>query len=226
MQKNIDEANKVIHQLQREVSAGEDKLRSFFNSSSSIHLLIDTNETLIDFNRSAASYAKKFYNVILKQGVKVSDFIHEDHKEGFGRSYQRALEGVPGRTEKMLRYAGRDVFRFYCYEPAWDDSKNIIGVSYNAIDISDKVADEKKILCQYISLRKIVAIQSQQIQKPVMEIRELASAFASNGYSANKESLIALEEAAVKLEELLLKAEAQSGMLNIPRNDKGEVLWE
>jgi PAS domain S-box-containing protein len=226
MQKNIDDANKVIHQLQREVSDGEDKLRSFFNSSSSIHLLIDTNETLIDFNRSAASYAKKFYNVALKQGVKVSEFIHEDHKEGFSRSYKQALEGVPGRTEKMLRYAGREVSRFYCYEPAWDDSENIIGVSYNAIDISDKVADEKKILCQYNSLRKMVAIQSQQIQEPVIQIRKLASAFALNGYSANKESLIALEEAAVKLEELLLKAEAQSGMLNIPRNDKGEVLWE
>jgi hypothetical protein len=226
MEQSIDVANKVIHQLQHEVSDGKDKLRSFFNSSSSIHLLIDTNENLIDFNRSAASYAKKYYNIALQQGIKVSDFIHEDHKKGFGISYQQALKGVPGRTEKMLRYSGREVFRFFCYEPAWDEFENIIGVSYNAIDISDKRADEKKILSQYNSLKNIVAIQSHQMRKPVTDILKQANSFASNGYTASKESLIALEKAALNLEKLLLEVEAQSGVNAIPRNDEGNVLWE
>lgn len=226
MQKQIDDANKVIHQLQREVSDGEDKLRSFFNSSSSIHLLIDTNETVLDFNRAAAGYAKKYYNVALAQGVKVSDFIHEDHKKGFSRSYQQALKGVPGRTEKMLLYDEQEVFRFYCYEPAWDDSENIIGVSYNAINITDKRADEKKILSQYNALKNIVSIQSQEMRKPVMDILKLAKSFASNDYAASKESLMAFEQAALHLEQLLLEVEAQTDGSTIPRNSEGGVLWE
>jgi PAS domain S-box-containing protein len=210
MNKEIEDANNEIIQLQLEVDRSGDKLRSFFDTSSAIHLLIDTNKILIDFNRSAANFIKKYYNITITQGIEMASFTHEDHLFGFNEGYEAALSGNPVRAEKMLTYEGEDIYWFLTFEPAWDKDGNILGVSYNAIDISEKIANEFKILSQYNSLKEIAFIQSHEFRKPVMNIVGLMNVFAAEDYKSTREELIMLERAVLELEKLLIQVEKQS----------------
>ena len=226
MKQQIENAKKEIVQLKSEARENEDKLRSFFDSSSVIHLFIDTNKRVIDFNRAASDFIRKHYGLELKQGTEVSSFMHENHEAGFDKGYDIALGGISVRTEKMLKYHEEEIYWFLTFEPAWDKEGKIIGVSYNAIDISDKIADENKILAQYNSLKNIAAIQSHQFRKPVMNIVGLMNIFEADNYKSSKEDLIMMQKAVVELEGLLLEVEKQSRLSGIPRIASGDVLWD
>lgn len=226
MKQQIEDANKEIVQLKSEARENEDKLRSFFDSSSVIHLFIDTKKCVIDFNRAAADFTRKHYGLELKQGTEVASFMHESHEAGFDKSYEIALGGLSVRTEKMLTYHEEDIYWFLTFEPAWDKEGKIMGVSYNAVDISDKIANENKILSQYNSLKSIAAIQSHQFRKPVMNIVGLMNIFIAEDYTSNREDLMMMQKAIIELEGLLLEVEKQSKLSGIPRIASGDVLWD
>lgn len=226
MKQQFEDAKKEIEQLKTEARENEDKLRSFFDSSSVIHLFIDTNKRVIDFNRAAANFTRKHYGLELQQGTEVSSFTHENHEAGFDKGYETALGGVSVRTEKMLKYHEEEIYWFLTFEPAWDLEGKIMGVSYNAVDISDKIADENKIQAQYNSLKNIAAIQSHQFRKPVMNIVGLMNIFEADNYKANPESLMMMQKAIIELEGLLLEVENQSRLSNIPRIASGNILWD
>ena len=226
MKQQIENAKKEIVQLKSEARENEDKLRSFFDSSSVIHLFIDTNKRVIDFNRAASDFIRKHYGLELKQGTEVSSFMHENHEAGFDKGYEIALGGISVRTEKMLKYHEEEIYWFLTFEPAWDKEGKIMGVSYNAIDISDKIADENKILAQYNSLKSIASIQSHQFRKPVMNIVGLMNIFEADNYKSSREDLMMMQKAVVELEGLLLEVENQSRLSGIPRIASGDVLWD
>lgn len=226
MKQQIENAKKEIVQLKSEARENEDKLRSFFDSSSVIHLFIDTNKRVIDFNRAASDFIRKHYGLELKQGTEVYSFMHENHEAGFDKGYDIALGGISVRTEKMLKYHEEEIYWFLTFEPAWDKEGKIMGVSYNAIDISDKIADENKILAQYNSLKSIASIQSHQFRKPVMNIVGLMNIFEADNYKSSREDLMMMQKAVVELEGLLLEVENQSRLSGIPRIASGDVLWD
>jgi PAS domain S-box-containing protein len=226
MKQQIENAQKEIVQLKMEARENEDKLRSFFDSSSVIHLFIDTNKRVIDFNKAAADFVRKHYGLEIKQGTEVSAFMHENHEAGFDKGYEIALGGVSVRTEKMLKYHDEEIYWFLTFEPAWDKEGKIIGISYNAVDISDKIANENKIVAQYNSLKNIAAIQSHQLRKPVMNIVGLMNIFEADDYTSNREGLMMMHKAILELERLLIEVENQSRQSGIPRIASGNVLWD
>jgi PAS domain S-box-containing protein len=226
MKQQIENAQKEIVQLKTEARENEDKLRSFFDSSSVIHLFIDINKCVIDFNRAAADFIRKHYGLELKQGTEVSSFMHENHEAGFDKGFEIALGGISVRTEKMLTYHEEEIYWFLTFEPAWDKEGKIMGVSYNAVDISDKIANENKIVAQYNSLKTIAAIQSHQFRKPVMNIIGLMNIFEADNYTSTKEGLMMMHKAIIELEGLLIEVEEQSKRPGIPRIDSGDVLWD
>jgi PAS domain S-box-containing protein len=226
MKQEIENAQQEIVQLKMEARENEDKLRSFFDSSSVIHLFIDTNKCVIDFNKAAADFVRKHYGLEIKQGTEVSSFMHENHEAGFDKGYEIALGGVSVRTEKMLKYHDEEIYWFLTFEPAWDKEGKIIGISYNAVDISDKIANENKIVAQYNSLKNIAAIQSHQLRKPVMNIVGLMNIFEADDYTSNREGLMMMHKAILELERLLIEVENQSRQSGIPRIASGNVLWD
>jgi len=207
MQQAINTAQKEITDLKMAVRTSENKLRSFFESSSVIHLLIDTKLCLIDFNRAAVSFVKKYYNIDIHAGIKITSFMHPDHLVNFLHNYQKALNGIPVRVERELQYGEEIISWFINYEPAWDGDKNILGMSFNAVDVTEKIANENKIVSQYHSLKEIAFIQSHNLRRPVTNIMGLMDLFEVNGYRTSKEGLIMLKKAVTELEAEMKKIE-------------------
>ena len=209
MYQSIKSANAEIEALKLAAQNSENKLRSFFESSSVVHLLIDTELTLIDFNRAASTFVKKSYGVDIQPGLLVTSFMHHEHLDMFMKHYATALSGVPVRTERQFGYGKVKIDWFLSYEPAWDGDGKILGMSFNAIDITEKRANETKIVSQYHSLKEIAYIQSHQLRRPVTNIMGLMNVFKADGNKISEEGMLMLQKAVAELETQMLLIEEQ-----------------
>ncbi|MES2455917.1 MAG: PAS domain-containing protein [Bacteroidota bacterium] len=212
--KEIPSAIKValqkIKALKTEARSSENKLRSFFESSSVIHLLIDINFEVVDFNRAAVNFIKKYHGIDLHVGLNIMSCVHPDQLKEFTKNFSQAINGIPVRTEKTLIYDKETFTWFLNYEPAWNCEGEIMGMSYNAMDITEKVANEHKIVSQYRSLKEIAYIQSHKLRRPVTSIMGLMGLFKANGYQADREDLLMLEKAVCELHSEMLLIESHT----------------
>lgn len=207
MLQTIENARKEIVLLKTEARNSENKLRSFFESSSVIHLLIDTDLRLMDFNRAAVNFIKKYHEINIDVDTTVTKFIHKDLLETFRQNYSKALSGIPIRTEQILHYSNDTIVWFITYEPAWDCDGNILGISFNAVDITEKVANEHKIVRQYHSLQEIAYIHSHNLRRPISNIMGIMNLFQANGLKSTKNGLLMLQRAIDELEAQILMIE-------------------
>ncbi|ACU05629.1 PAS domain-containing protein [Pedobacter heparinus] len=207
MQRDINNALQEITDLKNEAKSSKNKLRSFFESSSVIHLLIDTDLRVIDYNRAAVNFIKKHCKINIKVGTKASRLIHKDQVASFMENYVKALDGIPVRMEQEFKYGGERILWFLNYEPAWDCDGNILGMSYNAVDITEKVANENKIVAQYYSLESIAYIHSHHFRAPVTNIMGLMNIFKINGYKTTKQELLMMQRAVNELEVQMTRIE-------------------
>lgn len=197
----IKNALRKITRLNIVVKSSEDKLRSFFESSDSIHLLIGLELEVIDFNRAAVNFVKRHYDIDLTPGLNITSCIPKKNLAYFLASYHKVLDGVPVRVECKLKYVSESIIWFINYEPAKDRQGKILGMSLNAIDITEKIAIDHKISTQYHSLQEIAYIQSHNLRQPVSSIMGLVSLFKADDYTSDREGLLMLERAVQQLNE-------------------------
>lgn len=77
----------------------------------------------------------------------------------------------------------------------------VIGVSYNATDITERIRQEKLVYAQNESLRKIAFIQSHELRRPVSSILGLVELIRSEPDPMNfSEDLDMLDAAARELD--------------------------
>jgi PAS domain-containing protein len=180
----------------------EIKLRSFFESSNGCHLLLDKNLEVLAFNKASSEFIEKHYQGKLKIGTLVTDFIHHEHLPTFIINCNAAISGFPVELEIPLTYAnGQRYWWAISYEPAYNPDGEIIGVSYNATDITRRIEQEQKVWAQNESLRHIAYIQSHEIRRPVASILGLVNVFEAEDFKATRSELLMLKEAAQELDE-------------------------
>jgi PAS domain S-box-containing protein len=207
-------SRQVIHLLEFEASLSilkeqviqakksEIKLRSFFESSSACHLLLNKELEVMAFNKAASQFVKKNYDVTLAVGIKATDFIPTEHVPDFITNCNTALGGRDVELEKNFTYrSGENIWWTLTYSPARNPDGEIIGVSYNATDITRRIEQEQKVWAQNKSLRRIASIQSHEIRGPVASILGLVGLFERENFTATREELKLLKVAAEKLDE-------------------------
>ncbi len=195
----FDASLNIMKEQFTKAKTSEIKLRSFFESSISCHMLIGKNFELLDFNQSLALFVERIYHKKIEIGMKVTDIIDPFYMEGFINNYNKALNGSRVHTERKIK--NEDEWWYIIYDPAVDSDGEIIGVSYNAIDVSKRVEQEQKIIEQNELLRKIAEIQSHELRRPVASILGLMNIFRVANYVPTKDELIMLEKAVNELDQ-------------------------
>lgn len=184
-----------------QAKSAEIKLRSFFDSSSSFHLFIGKEFEVIHFNKSIADYIYAIYKIQLVQGMKIIEYLEPDYIQDFIKNYKHALTGFPVSTERQIKFGETEIWFNLTYDPDKNREGEIIGVSFNATDISERKVTEEKILLQNESLKKIAYIQSHELRKPVASIIGFMNIFKEDGYIATKEDLMMMEKAVNDLDQ-------------------------
>jgi len=198
------------------VKSSEIKLRSFFESSLSCHLLIGKNLEVLDFNHSLELFVQEIYGVKMSQGMLIMDYINEGNKVDFKQNYLLAMSGKSIQQEKLLHYAnGINIWWFFTYEPARDDEGEIIGVSYNATNINERKEYELKIIHQNKSLKEIARINSHELRGPVASIMGLLTLIKEDKQTSYKDYLHLLEKTVYSLDEKIHYINDEINKLNL-----------
>jgi len=177
------------------------KLRSFFESSTSCHMLIDKDLKIIVFNKALAEFMRDNHQMEMKVEENVMQYVGEDFTADFLQHYHSALTGTAVKTERSLVHAGREIWWQFDYNPAFDPSGEIIGVSYHAADISELKKAQQDTLDRDQSLKAIAYIQAHEVRRPVSSILGLMNLFKFDGYQASADDLMMMERAVKELDE-------------------------
>jgi PAS domain S-box-containing protein len=184
-----------------EARGAEIKLRSFFESSVACHLLFGMHADVLAFNRNMAELLHKFYDIKLQNGTTAGQILQGEALKDFLDDYARALDGGTSRFEREVKYRnGETIWWDVTFEPAVNEEREIIGVSYNASDITTRKTFELQLLAQNESLKQIAHIQSHELRKPIASILGLMEIFKGAKYSATDEELRLLEQTCLELD--------------------------
>lgn len=174
-----------LHSLKQqylEAKQRELKMRSFFESTATSHLLLDRNYTVLAYNRAVTLFIKQAYGVDMKVGMNIKQFIHEAYMADFIENCSRALNGESIKRERLLNFAGHSVWCMLTYDPARDADGHIIGISYNSTDITKRMSQQKAVMDHQLQLNHIAYMQSHEFRRPVATIKGLIDLLSIDGY--------------------------------------------
>ena len=197
----FNSALQIIKEQYLEAKNSENKLRSFFESTGSCHLLIGKDHKVLAFNKAIAKFIKHIFNIELVVGIETPQLIHEPNRSYYLENHEKALRGETTRVERLIDYGTEMIWWDISYEPAMNEAGEIIGISFNATDITAKKEHESKVTTQDEALRNIAFLHSHELRKPVASIMGLMNIFKDENYRASKEELMMLETVANELDE-------------------------
>ena len=160
----------------------EMKMRSFFESTASSHLLIDSNFEVMAFNKAVKLFIKHAYGVDMQVGMNVKQFIKGAYMADFVENCRRAMAGETIRKERLLDFAGHSVWCMITYGPAKNNDGEIIGLFYNSTDITKSKTKQQTIDEQQLKLNQIAHMQSHNFRRPVATIKGLINLLEMDGY--------------------------------------------
>lgn len=175
----------------------ETKLRAFFESSSSCHLLLDPQLKIISFNKAMVDFLLTNVQLQFAESMDISDYVHPDYLAAFESNCSAALKGESLVEEVSLNYPTGKCCWYISFDPARDPDGEIIGVSYNATDITKRVEHEVLLGQQNESIQKIAHLQDNELDICVRIINTLMNTIMEND-SAKQISEIQLMNDSVK----------------------------
>jgi PAS domain S-box-containing protein len=209
-------ASQAIHILEFELSLNilkeqyieakrtEIKLRSFFESSKASHVLVGKEMEVLAYNKVFNDFIKIMYGVNVELGMKATDYIDHMYINDFIAYFNESLTGKSIQHERQLNFGNvENVWCQISYNPAFDKDGNIIGISFNVNDITERKKHEQQILEQNAALRQIAYFQSHELRKPVASILGLMNVVRLDGYGHNEESLTMMENAVNELDTVI-----------------------
>lgn len=132
----------------------EGNLRALFESSVQAYYLIDKNYTVLSFNKVAQDLVKSYYGRTLAIGDSILDYTIPDI---FMRCFHRALQGE-WVTDEGIAIFPNNQRRFFeaIYSPVRDDKNELIGISYNMLDITERKELQTQVIEYSSRLQSII----------------------------------------------------------------------
>ena len=151
------------------------KLKSIFQSSPTSHILVDKNLIIKAFNKAAFDFISTFLDKEIEEGDDLLSFISPAMLPVFLQCIQSAFAGHRRTLETKMAYAeGVEIWWEMKFNPVYDHTGDLTGVSIDSTNVTDAIKDKQYIMDQNTALREIAQIQSHEIRRPVANIIELS----------------------------------------------------
>jgi PAS domain S-box-containing protein len=194
----------ILKEQYHEAKNSENKLRSFFESSRSSHVLIGRNMEIITFNKTFYDITFQVFGKGVSAGDTATAYIFPAYVNDFAAHVQTALNGEMVTHERLIHIEGIEpTWLKITYNPTYDNSGKIIGVSFNSTDITKRKQDEEKILKQNEALRQIAYLQSHGLRKPVASILGLMHLLKLENIYPDSQVLQMMEKAVLELDQTI-----------------------
>lgn len=167
-----------------EAKKNEIKLRSFFESTTSEHIMIDKEYNILAFNKKLLDFVQKEYHITIEKGMKVTTFVRENYMEDFLINCRKALAGERVQHERLIQFGQTSHWCDITYDPSWNSEGEVTGISYNSTDITSLVLEQQNVLKHQNSLAKIAFMQSHELRRPVANIKGILSLLKDDQFFA------------------------------------------
>ena len=149
------------------------KMRSFFESTATIHLLLDKNLEIVAYNKAAQIAYNSVYHANLQLGLTAEQFLHQSHLKPFTENCKKALNGETITSERLLDFQDYSLWYMITYNPARDSSGQIIGISINCTDVTRRMERQQAAIQHQARLDQMAYMQSHEFRRPVATIKGL-----------------------------------------------------
>lgn len=139
---DITERKKAEEELQNR----EARIRSIINNSDALIFSIDRNYSITAYNENMAVAYKQYFGVEKVLGESIFQFIQDDLKEKIKHEYDLVFQGERRKFYYQSHYGGRENHHESFYNPIFDESKEVVGLTVYTHTISERIEQEKKIL--------------------------------------------------------------------------------
>lgn len=177
----------------------ENTLLAFFESSSSCHLLLDTQLKIVSFNKAFSDIIFTSFHKIFTDKMEVTEYIHPDFLVRFKKSYYAALQGKSITEELHLDLNGSRSCWLVTFDPARNPDQEIIGVAYNATDITKSVEHEELLRLQDESIKRIEHIQKNDLVESIRTINAIMNNISVNNSSKYSQEIQLLAHSVAEL---------------------------
>lgn len=165
---------KMLTQEIKKVQDSELKLKCVFQNSPTSHILIDLDMKVLTFNKAAADFIYKVNNTEIKEEEKITSFLSEQGKDLFEKYFMIAAGGRRVCIEQKFEYDSiGERWWSVSFNPAYNHKGEIIGVTCDSVDITERIKYRQNILSQNEALKEIAQIQSHDMRQPVANLVEL-----------------------------------------------------
>jgi PAS domain S-box-containing protein len=141
-------------QAEKALRQSEGNLRALFESSIQAYYLIDINYTVLSFNKVARDLVKSYFGRTLAIGDSILGYTIPDV---FMRNFHRALQGEWVTDDGVAQFPNNQR-RFFeaIYSPVYDDKNELIGISYNMLDITERKELQTQVIEYNARLQSII----------------------------------------------------------------------
>lgn len=197
----FDASLQILKEQYEEARQSAIEHKSFFENSIDCYLLLGKNFEVLAYNKSWARYVTHHYGKVMSRGVVMADYLHPENLSFFYKAYLKALTGTAAFEEREICTPEGSSWRMTKFEPAFNENGEIIGVSVNSTDTTQKIAHKEMVAAQKDSLQEIAFIQSHELRRPVASILGLINLLKIDGFVETREELVLLAAAAEELDE-------------------------
>lgn len=153
--------------LLEQLSQKEANLAAIINSTSDIHIFVDTQGRIKTFNYTAQMMALHYYKSELTMGSSFYDFVQEGIMSEVRRAMDVALRGDFIKLElSILDENQSSTWYEYSFNPV-NDHGHILGVAINGRNIDNRKLTELKILEQNDRLKNIAYEHTHELRGPL-----------------------------------------------------------
>lgn len=181
------------------------KMSSFFESTASSHLLIDRDLQVVCFNKAVEEFIEKVYQVTIKPGMNIRQFVSAAYMQDFIENCEKALSGQSITLERLLSFAGHKVWCLISYDPARNSEGEIIGISYNSSDISKRMVSQQLAAEQQMKLEHIAYMQSHEFRRPVATIKGLLTLIEMDGHDVSYPMIKVIKECITNIDDKIVE---------------------
>lgn len=197
-------------QAQQKLADSENKLRAILDSTTDSNLLIDRQLRILSVNRMAQEKYLRAMGRAPQVGENMTDYVVPADLAGFLVNFARALGGERVQLEKDVY----GIWHEFTYFPVYDEQCNLIGVSFNAVDIDARKRAALRVMEQNAMFREIARIHSHDLRRPVSSILGLVQLTEmARTLEECKELIGYLRQAGTELDQIIRYIVAKSNEL-------------
>lgn len=180
------------------LSQQEHLLKAIYNSSNEPSTFVDRNLIIRYNNKVAKEMGKFFFGKELGIGDDLLDFTLPHHRAEYINLCKKALSGETVSAE----WANGEYWWRTTMFPVYDIEGQIVGITVNGQDISERKHKEQQVVRQNISLRAIAWKQSHEVRRPLANILGLCTLLKIDDTATLEEKLLYIDYLLVAAEEL------------------------